>query len=124
MISGEGPPLLRANVLADVLEALPRELRARKHEVALTVPFYREIRENPLVEIKETGITVDIRVGEKNHVAEFVESRTPGASRFFWCGAMSFSIATEFTANRANRTRTTPRVSFSSAKRRSNWRAE
>ena len=83
MISSEGPPLLRANVLADVLEALPRELRARKHEVALTIPFYREIRENPLVEIKETGITVDIRVGEGNHVAEFVESRTPGGVQIF-----------------------------------------
>ncbi len=83
MVSSEGPPLVRANVLADVLEALPRELRARKHEVALTVPFYREIRENPLVEIRETGITVDARVGEQNYVAEFVESRTPGGVQIF-----------------------------------------
>lgn len=83
MISSEGPPLVRANALADVLEALPRELRARKHEVALAVPFYREIRENPLVEIKETGITVDIPVGEENYIAEFVESRTAGGVQIF-----------------------------------------
>ena len=33
MISPEGPPLSRATVLVDVLEALPRELRARGHDV-------------------------------------------------------------------------------------------
>ena len=48
MISAEGPPLARATALVDVLEALPRELRARKHEVGIAMPFYREIRENAL----------------------------------------------------------------------------
>ncbi len=38
MISAEGPPLARATALVDVLEALPRELRARKHEVGIAMP--------------------------------------------------------------------------------------
>ena len=84
MISAEGPPLARATALVDVLEALPRELRARKHEVGIVLPFYREISENLGFELRDTGITVDIRVGAKNHVAEFVEGRTAGGVQTFF----------------------------------------
>jgi starch synthase len=84
MISAEGPPLARATALVDVLEALPRELRARKHEVGIVMPYYREIRENPCVQAKETGITVDVRVGAKSHVAEFLEGRTAGGVQSFF----------------------------------------
>jgi starch synthase len=84
MISAEGPPLSRATALVDVLEALPRELRARKHEVGIVLPFYREISENLAFELRDTGITVDVRVGAKNHVAEFVEGRTAGGVQTFF----------------------------------------
>ena len=84
MISAEGPPLARATALVDVLEALPRELRARKHEVGIAMPYYREIRENDDVQAKETGVTVDVRVGPKNYVAEFLEGRTAGGVQIFF----------------------------------------
>jgi starch synthase len=84
MISAEGPPLARATALVDVLEALPRELRARKHEVGIVMPFYREISENMAFELRDTGITVDVRLGAKNHVAEFVEGRTAGGVQMFF----------------------------------------
>ena len=84
MISPEGPPLARATALVDVLEALPRELRARHHEVAIAMPFYREIKENGDVEARDTGITVDVLVGEKNYVAEFLEGRTAGGVQTFF----------------------------------------
>src|SRR5437868_1651989 len=84
MISAEGPPLARATALVDVLEALPRELRARKHEVGITMPYYREIRENSGVRAKETGITVDVRVGQKNYLAEYLEGRTAGGVQTFF----------------------------------------
>src|SRR3954471_10689126 len=84
MISAEGPPLARATALVDVLEALPRELRARKHEVGIAMPFYREISENLAIELRDTGITVDVPIGEKNYVAEFIEGRTAsGVQTFF-----------------------------------------
>ena len=84
MISAEGPPLARATALVDVLEALPRELRARKHEVGIAMPYYREISENMAVDLRDTGITVDVPVGEKNYVAEFVEGRSAsGVQTFF-----------------------------------------
>src|SRR5205823_8912692 len=84
MISAEGPPLARATALVDVLEALPRELRVRKHEVAIAMPYYREISENAAFELRDTGITVEVRVGVKSYVAEFVEGRTAGGVQTFF----------------------------------------
>lgn len=84
MISAEGPPLARASAMVDVLEALPRELRARGHEVASVIPFYREIRDDPAVVARDTGITVDVRVGTDNHVAEFLEGRTASGVQIFF----------------------------------------
>src|SRR5437868_13567781 len=84
MISAEGPPLARATALVDVLEALPRELRAQKHEVAIAMPYYREISENAAFELRDTGITVEVRVGAKSYVAEFVEGRTAGGVQTFF----------------------------------------
>src|SRR6185295_9653600 len=84
MISAEGPPLARATALVDVLEALPRELRARKHEVGIAMPYYREVRANGDGGTKETGVTVDVRVGKENFVAEFLEGRTAGGVQVFY----------------------------------------
>ena len=84
MISAEGPPLARATALVDVLEALPRELRARKHEVGIAMPYYREVREKPGLQAKETGVTVDVRVGPRNYLAEYLEGRTTGGVQTFF----------------------------------------
>jgi starch synthase len=84
MISAEAPPLQRPGALVDVLDALPRELREHDHEVSVVLPFYREIRENPEVEANDTGVTVDVRVGEKNYVAEYLEGRTASGVQLFF----------------------------------------
>jgi starch synthase len=84
MISAEGPPLSRATALVDVLEALPRELRSRGHEVGIVMPYYREIRENPAIEQVDTGVTVDVQVGAKTHVAEFLSGRSAGGVQLFF----------------------------------------
>lgn len=84
MISPEGPPLSRATVLVDVIEALPRELRARGHEIGIVMPYYREIRENASTDHTDTGITVDVRVGAKTYVAEFLTGRTAGGVQLFY----------------------------------------
>jgi starch synthase len=76
MISAEGPPLERGGALVDVLDALPRELRARGHEVSVALPYYREIRENTAFETEAIGVTVDVRVGNKTYVAEYLEGRS------------------------------------------------
>src|SRR5947209_8169610 len=90
MISAEGPPLRRATALVDVLEALPRELRGRGHEVGIVMPYYREIREEPAVQITDSGVTVDVRVGQKTHVAEFLVARTAGGVQIFFARCDEF----------------------------------
>jgi starch synthase len=84
MISAEAPPLQRGGALIDVLEALPHELRECDHEVGVVLPFYREIRENADAQMNDTGVTVDVRVGEKNYVAEYLEGHTPSGVQLFF----------------------------------------
>jgi len=83
MASAEGPPLQRAGALIDVMDALPREMRSRGHDVSVALPFYREIRANTAFEEKETGITVDIAVGDKSYVAEYFEGRSASGVQLF-----------------------------------------
>jgi starch synthase len=83
MISAQGPPLQRTGALIDVMDALPRELRMRGHEVSVALPFYREIRDAPKFKTKKTGVTVDVQVGEKNYAAEYFEARTTGGVQLF-----------------------------------------
>src|SRR5947207_5612909 len=84
VISAEGPPLARATARVDVLEALPGELRARKHEVGIAMPYYREIQENGDFATTDKGVTVDVRVGKKDYVAEFLEGRAAGGVQTFF----------------------------------------
>src|ERR1700676_5359303 len=83
MISPEGPPLARAGAIVDVLDALPRELRRGGEEVAGALPFYREIRENPAFKEHDTGVTVDIRVGDQTYIAEYLEGRSASGVQLF-----------------------------------------
>lgn len=83
MISAEAPPLQRAGALTDVLDALPHELRERGHQVAVALPFYREIREHPVFKKYDTGVTVDVRVGEKTYIAEYLQGRSVEGVQLF-----------------------------------------
>ena len=76
MISAEGPPLQRTAALIDVMDALPAALRARGHDVCVALPFYREIRENRAFKTKNTGIAVDVQVGDKVYVARYLEGQS------------------------------------------------
>src|SRR2546430_16133712 len=73
MISAEGPPLLRAGALIDVMDALPHELRSRGHEVAVALPYFCEIRDKPSFKEGETRGTVDVCVGEKTYIAQYIQ---------------------------------------------------
>jgi starch synthase len=84
MISPEGPPLLHAGALIDVMDALPHELRARGHEVAVALPYYREIRENAAFKEEDTGVTVDVRVGEKTYIAEYLQGHSASGVQLFF----------------------------------------
>jgi starch synthase len=83
MISPEGPPLQRAGALVDVMDALPAALRSRGHEISVALPFYREIKENREFKKKDTGIAVDVQVGDKTYVARYLEARSPNGVQLF-----------------------------------------
>ena len=83
MVSPEGPPLQRTGALIDVMDALPRALRARGHEISVVLPFYREIRENTAFKAKNTGVTVDVQVGKKTYAAKYLEGRSTSGVQLF-----------------------------------------
>jgi starch synthase len=83
MISAEGPPLQRAGALIDVMDALPRELRKRGNEVSVALPFYREIRERSEFKAEDTGVAVDVQVGNKTYTAEYFEGRSASGVQLF-----------------------------------------
>ena len=83
MVSPEGPPLQRAGALIDVMDALPRALRARGNEISVALPFYREIRENAAFKAKNTGVTVDVQVGKKTYPAKYLEGRSTSGVQLF-----------------------------------------
>jgi starch synthase len=83
MISAEGPPLQRTGALVDVMDALPTALRARGHDVSVVLPFYREIKENREFKKKNSGITVDVQVGDNTYVARYLEGRSTSGVQLF-----------------------------------------
>ena len=83
MISAEGPPLQRAGALVDVMDALPSALRARGHELSVALPFYGEIKENRAFKKTDTGITVDVQVGDKTYVARYLKGRSASGVQLF-----------------------------------------
>src|SRR6266478_7694839 len=90
MISAEGPPLQRAGALVDVMDSLPGALRARGHEVSAAVPFYREIKENRTFKKKNTGITVDVQVGDKLYPARYFQGQSTAGVQLFLIGCDEF----------------------------------
>jgi starch synthase len=83
MISAEGPPLQRTGALIDVMDALPAALRAQGHDVCVVLPFYREIRENRAFKTKNTGIAVDVQVGDKVYPARYLEGRSASGVQLY-----------------------------------------
>src|SRR5712672_868383 len=84
MSSAEGPPMQRTGALVDVMDALPSALRARGHEVSVAMPLYREIRENRAFKKKDTGITVEVQLGDRTHVARYLEGRSSSGVQLFF----------------------------------------
>jgi starch synthase len=84
MSSAEGPPMHRTGALVEVMDALPSALRARGHEVSVALPFYREIRENRALKKKDTGISVEVQMGDTTHVARYLEGRSASGVQLFF----------------------------------------
>ncbi|HEY2713573.1 MAG TPA: glycogen/starch synthase [Chthoniobacterales bacterium] len=84
MISSEGWPLARSGALSDVLVALPRELKRRGHEIAVAMPYYREVRENKKLKTKPLSVSLEISLGDKRLTADLLEGRTAEDLQIFF----------------------------------------
>jgi hypothetical protein len=90
----------------------------------VVLPFYREIRENRAFKKKNTGIAVDVQVGDKAYVARYLEGRSASGVQLFLVRCDEFFIEREFTANGASPTRITPRDLSFFARRRWSYLAD
>ena len=72
MISSEGWPLARSGALSDVLAALPRELKARGHEIALAMPFYQELRTGRRLKTRKLPVDIPVALGDETGRAKHV----------------------------------------------------
>ena len=60
VLASEGAPYIKSGGLGDVMEALPSALaRIEGNEVALILPYYKKIKENPAF---ETGLVAQFQV--------------------------------------------------------------
>ena len=93
--SAEGPPLQRAGAVIDVMDGLPAALRSRGHEVCVTLPFYREIRENRTLRKRIPGSWSMCRLAIKFTPRGILTGEVPVACSYIWFAATNFSIAME-----------------------------
>ncbi|MDP9291194.1 MAG: glycogen synthase GlgA [Verrucomicrobiota bacterium] len=70
MAASEMAPLARTGGLGDVLQSLPGALEERGHEVTVVLPLYRSVRENPALQLEDTGVRFTLQVGSKRPEAE------------------------------------------------------
>ncbi len=84
MISSEGWPLARSGALADVLAALPRALKKRGHEVALAMPYYREVRNHAEIATRTLPVNIEISLGAQKQIAQVLEAKTPEGLQIFF----------------------------------------
>jgi len=73
--ASECVPFCKTGGLADVVGALPKELRKQRHDVRIILPKYRTVRGQEF-EIKETRETVSIPMGARIEKAEIRQART------------------------------------------------
>lgn len=83
MVTSELSPIARTGGLADVLEALPKVLQNRGHEVSVILPYYRIIKENPQIKTEPTGVRVAISIGAKRVEAEILQATSPDNIQLF-----------------------------------------
>src|SRR6185437_13406590 len=73
--ASECVPFCKTGGLADVIGALPKELRKRRHDVRIILPKYKTIRAQEFG-LKETGECVRVPMGERLETADLRGAKT------------------------------------------------
>lgn len=82
-VASECVPFCKTGGLADVIGALPKELRKRRHDVRVILPKYKTIRSQEFG-IKETGEWVRIPMGNRIETADLRATRTEKGVRVYF----------------------------------------
>ncbi|MDD5066295.1 MAG: glycogen/starch synthase [bacterium] len=76
LISSECVPFVKTGGMADVIQALAKELAGSGVRTAVFLPYYRKIRES--FEVRDLNLRTSIRIGTQYKEASFLETRLPG----------------------------------------------
>ncbi len=85
ILASEGAPFVKSGGLGDVMEALPAALaRIAGNEVALILPYYKKIRENPAYSVKQVA-QFHVALGWRQQYAGVyaLENNTSGVQVYF-----------------------------------------
>ena len=90
MIASEAAPFVKTGGLGDVLQALPDELaRVEGNEVALFLPYYKTIKQNPEIETELlSAFTVNLTWRMKEKLQQIIESTAAA----YFCKAVLASM--------------------------------
>src|SRR5436190_24179140 len=73
--ASECVPFCKTGGLADVIGALPKELRKKRHDVRIILPKYKSIRGQEF-NLKETGETVRVPMGPRIAIGDIRAAKT------------------------------------------------
>src|SRR5689334_7584239 len=74
-VASECVPFCKTGGLADVIGALPKELRKKRHDVRVILPKYKAIRGQEF-NIKETGDSVRVPIGSRIETGDIRMTKT------------------------------------------------
>lgn len=77
-VASEAAPFAKTGGLADVCGALPVELQRQGHNVAVIIPYYRQVK-NGGHEIEPLHVKFDVPIGSKIVRGRLLRSRLPGS---------------------------------------------
>lgn len=82
-VASECVPFCKTGGLADVVGALPKELRKRRHDVRIMLPKYKSVRGQEFG-LKETGEWVRVQVGDRWEAADIRTAKTDKGVRVYF----------------------------------------
>jgi starch synthase len=78
-VTSEAVPFAKTGGLADVAGAIPKCLRQGGQDVAIALPYYREVRQQFADAVEDTGLRLTVPVGTKRPEARILKGQHPEA---------------------------------------------
>ncbi len=82
--SSELAPVAHTGGLGDAVAGLTGQLHSNKHDICIILPFYQAVQKYHYWKAKNTGVSIDIPLGNKTRKAEIFEYRKRGSYQIFF----------------------------------------